>query len=126
MPQTPGPLPRDTASPVNHPSDTVFEVDPATRTRLNLAPVAEDPHNAILSALIDSVPDDHAPEVLLPYSSHTDKALILKQGPDLISDVVTIDDVTVTYEWRLRHITIPLSCSPRYGIAPVIHIPRCL
>ena len=94
MSQTPDPLPPDTASPVNHPSDTVFGVDPATRTRLNTAPIGEDPHNAILSALIDSVPDDHAPEVLLTYGSHTDKPLIPKQGPDLVSGIVTIDDET--------------------------------
>ena len=76
MPQIPDPLLPNTVSPVNHPSDTVFEVNPTTRTRLNTAPVSEDPHNAILSALIDSVPGDHAPEVLLTYASHTDKALI--------------------------------------------------
>ena len=75
MQQSPDPLPPDTARPVNHPSDTVFEVDPATRTRLNTAPVDEDPYNTILSALIDSVPDDHAPEVLSTYGSHIDKAL---------------------------------------------------
>ena len=96
MPQTPDPLPPDTASPVNLPSDTIFEVDSNTRTRLNTAPVAEDPHNAILSALIEAVPDDHAPEVLLTYASHTDKALIPEQGPDLISSVATIDDATFT------------------------------
>ena len=96
MPQIPDSLPPDTASHVNHPSDTVLELDPATRTRLNTAPAAEDPHNAILSALIDSVPDDHAPEVLLTYASHTDKALIPEQGLDVISGVVTIDDVTFT------------------------------
>ena len=96
MPQTPDPLPPDTASPVDHPSGTVFEVDPATITRLNTAPVGEDPHNAILSALIDLVPDDHAPEELWTYGSHTDKALIPEQGPDLISGIVTIDDNTFT------------------------------
>ena len=96
MTQIPDPLPPDTASPENHPSDTVFEVDPATRTRLNRASVAEDPHNAILSALIYSLPDDHASEVLLTYGSHTDKVLIPEQGFDLISGVVTIDDVTFT------------------------------
>ena len=96
MPQSHDPLPPDTASPVNHPSDTVFEVDPATRTRLNTAPVGKDPHNTILSALIGSVPDDHAPEVLLAYGSHTDKASIPEQGPDLISGIVTIDDDTFT------------------------------
>ena len=96
MPQISDPLPPDTGSPVNHPSDTVFEVDPIPRTRLNTAPVAEDPHNAVLSALIDLMPDDHEPEVLLTYASYTDKALIPEQGPDLMSGVVTIDDVTFT------------------------------
>ena len=96
MQQSPDPLPPDTAKPVNHPSDTIFEVDPATRIRLNTARVGEDPHNAILSALIDSVPDDHVPEVLLTYGSHTDKALKPEQGPDLVSGTVTIDDDTFT------------------------------
>ena len=96
MQQSPDPLPPDTARPVNHPSDTVFEVDPATRTRLNTASVGEDPHNAIPSALIDSVPDDHAPEVLSTYGSHTDKALVPEQGPDLVSGTVTIYDDTFT------------------------------
>ena len=96
MQQSPDPLLPDTARPVNHPSDTVFEVDPATRIRLNTAPVGEDPHDAILSALIDSVPDDHVPEVLLTYGSHTDKALKPEQGPDLVSGTVTIDDTFTT------------------------------
>ena len=96
MQQIPDPFPPDTARPVNHPSDTVFEVDPATRTRLNTTPVGEDIHNATLSALIDSVPDDHAPEVLLTYGSHTDKTLIPEQGPDLVCGTVTIDDETFT------------------------------
>ena len=89
MPQIPDPSLPDTASPVNHPSDTVFEVDPTTRTRLNTALVGEDPHNAIISALIDSVPDNHAPEVLVTYGRHTVKALIRGQGPHLISSIVT-------------------------------------
>ena len=96
MPQTPDLLPPDTASPVNHPSDTAFEVDTVTRTRLNTAPHGEDPQNAILSALIDSMPDDNAPEVYLTYGSHTDKALIREHGPDLICGIVTIDDDTLT------------------------------
>ena len=96
LPQTPGPFPLVTASPVDHPNDTVFEVHPATRTRLNAASFAEDPHKAIPSTRIDSVPDDHAPEVLSTYGSHTDKALIPEQGPDLINGVVTIDDIMFT------------------------------
>ena len=110
MQQSPDPLPLDTARLVNHPSDTVFEVDPATRTRLNTAPIGEDPHNAILSALIDSVPDDHAPEVLLTYSPHIDKALIPEQGPDLVSGTVTIDDDTFT--------TLPSQTSGASAISP--------
>ena len=94
MPQSPDSLPPDTARPVNHLSDTIFEVDPATRTRLPTAPVGEDPHKAIPSALMDSMPDDHAPEVLLTCRSHTDRALIPKQGPDFVSGTVTIDDDT--------------------------------
>ena len=81
---------------MNHPGDTVFEVDPATRTRLNTAPIREDPRNAVISALIDSVPDDYAPEVLLTHSPHIDKALIPEQGPDLVCGTVTIDDDTFT------------------------------
>ena len=96
MPQIPDSLPPDTAGHMDCPSDTVFEVDPITRIRLNTAPVAEDPHNAILSAFIDSVPDDHAPEVLLTNATRTEKPLITEQGPDLISGVVTIDYVTFT------------------------------
>ena len=96
MPQIYDSMPSNTASPANNPSDTVFEVDPNTRTRLNTAPVADDPHNAIFSALIDSVPDDHAPEVLLTNATFTDKALISQKGPNFISRVVTIDDVTFT------------------------------
>ena len=41
-------LPTDIARPLNHTSDTVFEVDPTTRTRLNTAPITEHPHNAFL------------------------------------------------------------------------------
>ena len=113
IPQTPDPLPPDTARPVNQSNDTVFDVDPAAISRLNTAPVGEDPHNAILSALIDSVPDDHAPEVLLTYGSHIDKALIPEQGPDLVSGTVTIDDDTFTTLPSLTRgasVTSPFRC----------------
>ena len=96
MPNVPEPLPPDTAGPVNHLSDIVFEIDPTTRARLNTAPVAEDPHNAILSALIDSVPEDHVLGVLLTYASHTDKVFKPDKGPDLIRVVVTKHDVMFT------------------------------
>ena len=49
-----------------------------------------------LSAYTFSVPDDHAPEVLLAQGSRIDASLIPEQGPDLISGVVTMDDATFT------------------------------
>ena len=100
--QTPDPSPLDTARPVNHPSDTVFEVDPATRTRLHTTPVVD---------VIDLVPDDHAPEVLSTYGSHTDKVLIPEQGPDLVSGTVTIDDDTFT---TLPSLTSGASATPPF------------
>ena len=57
--------PADNARPLNQPSDTVFEIDPTTQTRLNTAPITEYPHDAALSAFLDSAPDDHTPEILL-------------------------------------------------------------
>ena len=81
---------------LNRPGDTVFEVDPITRTRLNKAPSTEYPHNAVLSTFMDSAPDDHTPEVLLTNDTHCDQPLMSEQGPDLISGVVTMDDVTFT------------------------------
>ena len=45
---------------------------------------------------MDSVPDDHAPEVLLTNTTRTDEPFISEQGPDLINGVVTMDDATFT------------------------------
>ena len=95
-PQIFGFLPTDTTSPIDNPGATVFEVDPITRIHLNTATVTELRRNAILSAFMDSVPDDHAPEVLLTNTTCTDKPFISEQGPDLISGVVTMDDATFT------------------------------
>ena len=81
MPQIFGFLPTDATGPMGHPGDTVFEVNPITRIRLNTAPVAEPPHNAILSALMDSVPDDHAPEVLLTNTTRTVSPLYQNKAP---------------------------------------------
>ena len=83
---------------MNLPSDTVFEVDPTTRTRLNSAPITEYPYNAILLAFMNSAPDGHAPEaeVILTNATRTDKPFISEQDPDLTSGVVTMDDVTLT------------------------------
>jgi len=66
---------RQNTSSDNHPDtlaswdedtdDTVFEVDPITHVRLDRSPLSTPTHHvAQLSALTDSVPDDHAPEVL--------------------------------------------------------------
>ena len=87
---------RTSCAPLNQPSDTVFETDPTTQTRLNTAPITEHSHNAVLAAFMDSAPDDHAPEVLLTNTTRGDKPFISEQGPDLISGVVTMDDVTFT------------------------------
>ena len=88
--------PANMVRPRNQPSYTVFEIDPTTRTRLNTAPMTEHPHNAVLSAFMDSAPDHHAPEVFLTNATRGDKPLISKQGPDLINGVVTMNDVTFT------------------------------
>ena len=50
--------------------DTVFEIDPITHVRLNKPCLNSTTHPAQLSVFTDSVPDDHAPEVLwlLPHA----------------------------------------------------------
>ena len=96
MPQIADSFPPDTAAPMDYPGDTVFEVDAITRIRLNTVPITEHPHNASISALMDSVPDDHAPDVLLTSTIRSDEPFISEQGPDLISSVVTLNDVTFT------------------------------
>ena len=96
MPQKTVSLPPYTTAPTHHPSETVFEIDPITRICLNTTPNTQHLHNAILSALMDSVLDDHAPEVLSTNTTRTDEPLISEQGSDLISGVVIMDDVTFT------------------------------
>ena len=76
--------------------DTVFEVDPVTHLRLETNPLPANTQSAILFASIASVPDDHAPEVLLAQEQRFDAPLIPEQGPDLIVGVVTMDDATFT------------------------------
>ena len=49
-----------------------------------------------LSAFTYSIPDDHAPQVLLAQEPCIGAPLIPEQGPDLISGVVTMDDATFT------------------------------
>ena len=76
--------------------DTIFEVDPITHVHLNRSPLNTTTHSAQLSAFTDSVPDDHAPEVLLAYAQRPTAPLLPEQGPDLVSGVVTMDDATFT------------------------------
>ena len=88
---TPGtPVPRDDTG------DTVFEVDPVTHLRLDTDRPCAGPQMTALSAYTCPVPDDHTPEVLLAHGSCIDAPIIPKQGPELISGVVTIDDATFT------------------------------
>ena len=76
--------------------DTVFEVDPVTHLRLETNPLPANTQSAMLFASTASVPDDHAPEVLLAQEQRIDAPLIPEQGPDLTGGVVTMDDATFT------------------------------
>ena len=84
------PVPRDVTG------DTVFEVDPITHLRLDMTPLPANAQTAALSAFTDSVPDDHALEVLLAHEQRDDAPLMPEQGPDLIDGIVTMDDATFT------------------------------
>ena len=88
--------PSDTPVPWDDTGDTVFEVDAVTRLRLDTGPPCANTQITALSAFTYSVPDDHAPEVLLAQEPRIDTPLIPEQGPDLISGVATIDDATFT------------------------------
>ena len=99
-------LRRDTTAPLCNPApevpvprddtgDTVFEVDTVTHLRLDMDPPSANTQTVTLSAFTDSVPDDHAPEVLFAQERRIDAPLIPEQGPDdLIGAVVTMDDAT--------------------------------
>ena len=99
-------LRRDIPVPLSNPTpetpvhcaagDTVFEVDPVTHLRLVTNPLPANTHSAMLFAFTASVPDDHAPEVLLAQEQRIDAPLVPEQGPDLIGGVVTMDDATFT------------------------------
>ena len=99
-------LRRDIPVPLSNPTpetpvhctagDTVFEVDPVTHLRLVTNPLPANTQSAMLFAFIASVPDDHAPVVLLAQERRIDAPLIPEQGPDLIGGVVTMDDATFT------------------------------
>ena len=67
-----------------------------TRIFLHAAPSTRYTHNAILSAFTDSVPYEYSPELLLAHTNHANEPLVLGQGPDLTSGVVTTDAVTFT------------------------------
>ena len=84
------PVPRDDTG------DTVFEVDPITHLRLDTTPLPANAQTAALSAFIESVPDDHAPEVLLAQEQRADAPPLPEQGPDLLGGIVTMDDATFT------------------------------
>ena len=99
-------LRRDIPVPLSNPTpetpvhcaagDTVFEVDPVTHLRLVTNPLPANTQSAMLFASTASVPDDHAPEVLLAQEQRIDAPLIPEQGPYLIGGVVIMDDATFT------------------------------
>ena len=93
--------------------DTVFEVDPITHLRLDTDTPSANTQTARLSAFTDSVPDDHAPEVLLAQEQRIDPPLILEQGPDPIGGVVTMDDGTFTTLLSLH--SSGVSTTPRFN-----------
>ena len=76
--------------------DTVFEVDLVTHLRLETDPLPANTQSAMLFTYTASVPDDHAPEVLLAQEQRLDAPPIPEQGPDLIGGIVTMDDATFT------------------------------
>ena len=76
--------------------DTVFEVDPVTHLRLETDPLPANTQSAMLFTYTASVPDDHAPEVLLAQEQRLDAPPISEQGPDLIGGIVAMDDATFT------------------------------
>ena len=99
-------LRRDIPVPLSNPTpetpvhcaagDTVFEVDLVTHLRLVTNPLPANTQSAMLFAFTASVPDDHAPEVLLAQEQRIDPTLIPEQDPDLIGGVVIMDDATFT------------------------------
>ena len=86
----------ETPVPPDVTGDTVFEVDTITHLRLDTTPLPAKAQPAALSAFTESVPDDHAPEVLLAQEQRADAPLMPEQGLDLIVGIVTMDDATFT------------------------------
>ena len=84
----------DTAVPMDQSSDTIFEVGPVTHIRLDTVLNPAYAHTATLSAFTDLVPDDYAPQVFLAHIKRVDEHLMPKQGTDLTSGVVNMDDTT--------------------------------
>ena len=91
------PILPDAPDTMGHSSDTVFKDDPVTHIRLDTPPnPAYYAQTAMLSAFTDLVSEDYALEVLLAHTRRDDEFLMPEQGPDLISDVVTVDYATLT------------------------------
>ena len=106
------PVPRDVTG------DTVFEVDPITRLRLDTTPLPANARTAVLSAFTDSVPGDHAPEVLLAHKQRDDVPLMPEQGPDLIGCIVAMDDATFT---TLLTLHSGVSATSRFDCRAILH-----
>ena len=98
MPQIPESITRAPITPMDHSSDTIFEVDPVTLIRLDTTPIysTRHTHNANISAFPNLMPDRFALEILLAYTHHAVEPLKPKQGPGLTSGIVTIDYVIFT------------------------------
>ena len=106
LPSEPAPL--DPQTFLHHTHDTVFEVDPATHLRLGTTSTPNGAHTATLSGLLNSVPDAHAPEVLLTHSDREYAFSLPEQGPDLSDGVATMDNATFTMlPVSYTHLTLP-------------------
>ena len=77
-------------------NDIVVEADLVTHIRLDMAPNPAYAHTTAHSISVDSVLNDDVPDLLLVHTKRVKAPLVPKQGPDLISGVVAMDDAMFT------------------------------
>ena len=81
-----------------------------------MTPNSANAHTTTLSAFTDSVPDDHAPEVLSAHSNRIDAPLLPEQDPDLISSVI-MDNAPFT---ALPSLISGFSATPRFNFCALL------
>lgn len=65
-----------------------------TNLWLDVIPFNTSDHITQISAFTDSVPDDHAPEVLLAHDQRVNAHFVPEQGPKLTNGTFTLNDET--------------------------------